>query len=159
MNPVITAAVFSDSHGSLALMRECVRRTRPDVVIHLGDYQRDADALRLDCPDAAFYNVRGNCDIGGTAPDKDTVPLGPVTAYITHGHLYNVKYGSFDSLVYAAQEQGAKLALFGHTHVPDSMEIGGVKLVNPGAASGRAPTWARIEVFDNGGIACTIEAL
>lgn len=107
----------------------------------------------------AFYNVRGNCDIGGLAPDRDIVPLGSVKAFITHGHLYNVKYGRLDSLVYAAQEQGATLALFGHTHTPDYEEMGGVKLINPGAASGRAPTWARIEVYDNGGVACSIEKL
>lgn len=159
MKPVITAAVFSDSHGSLALMRECVKRVRPDVIIHLGDYERDADALREEFPEVAFYNVRGNCDIGGSAPDREVVPLGAVKAFITHGHLYNVKYGSLDSLVYAAQEQGARLALFGHTHVPDSMEIGGVQVVNPGAASSRSPTWARIDVYENGGFACTIEAL
>ena len=46
MNSVVKAAVFSDSHGLTALMRECVRRVRPDVIIHLGDYSRDADALR-----------------------------------------------------------------------------------------------------------------
>lgn len=159
MNIAVTAAVFSDSHGSVALMREKIRQLRPDVVIHLGDYERDADALRADFPDVAFYNVRGNCDIGGLAPDRDTVPLGSVKAFITHGHLYNVKYGRLDSLVYAAQEQGATLALFGHTHTPDYEEMGGVKLINPGAASGRAPTWAKIEVYENGGVACSIEKL
>ena len=50
MTPVIKAAVFSDSHGSTALMKECVRRVRPDVIIHLGDYERDAEALRLEFP-------------------------------------------------------------------------------------------------------------
>ena len=160
MKPVIKAAVFSDSHGCIALMSECVRRCRPDVVIHLGDYERDTDALRAEFPELPLYNVRGNCDIGGTAPDRDTVPLGPVTAFITHGHLYDVKYGRLDSLVYAAQEQGAKLALFGHTHAADYEEMGGVKLINPGTAGvGRVLTWARIEVYENGGISCEIEEL
>lgn len=160
MTPVIKAAVFSDSHGSTALMKECVRRVRPDVIIHLGDYERDAEALRLEFPEIPLYNVRGNCDIGGTAPDRNTVPLGPVTAFITHGHLYGVKYGRLDSLVYAAMEQGAKIAMFGHTHEADIEEMGGVKIINPGTAgSGRNLTWARVEIYENGGIACSIEAL
>ena len=43
------------------------------------------------------------------APEKDVVQLGPVKAFITHGHLYNVSYGRVDSLVYAAQEAGRSL--------------------------------------------------
>ena len=45
------AAVFSDSHGQTVLMEEAVRRTRPDVIIHLGDHDRDAVALREKFPD------------------------------------------------------------------------------------------------------------
>ena len=59
--------------------------------------------------------MRGNCDISSDAPDTDIVPLGPVKAFICHGHTYGVEYGRLDSLVYAAQEAGAKIAMFGHT--------------------------------------------
>lgn len=158
--PEIRAAVFSDSHGSVSKMTEAVRRVRPDVIIHLGDYERDGQTLRAEFPGTPFYAVRGNCDIGGRAPDRDIVPLGPVKAFITHGHLYNVKWGRFDSLVYAAQEQGAKIAMFGHTHEADYEELGGVKLINPGTAgSGTRRTWALIEVYENGGITCEIREL
>ena len=160
MNSVVKAAVFSDSHGLTALMRECVRRVRPDVIIHLGDYSRDADELRAEFPEIPLYCVRGNCDIGGRAPDTDIVPLGPVKAFITHGHLFNVKYGRLDSLVYAAMEQGAKIAMFGHTHEAYYGEAGGVQLLNPGTAGkGRTLTWAVVTVFDNGAIACEIKEL
>lgn len=81
-------------------------------------------------------------------------------AFITHGHLYNVEYDRLDSLVYAAQEHGAKIAMYGHTHRPLYEEIGGVKVLNPGSAGkGMKPTWALVEVFDNGGIACEIKEL
>ena len=160
MKVEIKAAVFSDTHGSNALMLEAVRRCRPDVLIHLGDYERDADVLRMEFPEIPLYSVRGNCDIGGTAPDRDVVPLGPVKAFITHGHLYGVKYGRLDSLVYAAMEQGAKIAMFGHTHEADYEEMGGVKLINPGTAGvGRERTWALVEIYENGGIACEIKEL
>ena len=154
------AAVFSDTHGSTALMVEAVRRTRPDVLIHLGDHDRDADILRLEFPEIPLYTVRGNCDRLSAAPDRDIVPLGPVKAFITHGHLYYVKFGRLDSLVYAAQEQEAKIAMFGHTHEATYEKMGGVKLLNPGTAGqGRKLTWALVEVFDNGGIACEIRDL
>ena len=35
------AAVFSDTHHNTAPMLEAVRRCRPDLIIHLGDHDRD----------------------------------------------------------------------------------------------------------------------
>ena len=155
----MNAAVFSDTHSNTALMMEAVRRYRPDVIIHLGDHDRDAERLRLEFPEIPLYVVCGNCDLGSRGLLADVVPLGPVKAYITHGHQYNVDW-NVDSLVYAAQERGCQLALYGHTHRPDSQEIGGVKVVNPGTAGqGRRLTWAWITVFPNGGIAVEIRDL
>ena len=94
------------------------------------------------------------------APEKDVVQLGPVKAFITHGHLYNVSYGRVDSLVYAAQEAGAQLAMFGHTHQAYYEQIGSVQVLNPGTAGrGRELTWALVEIFDNGAFACEIRKL
>jgi len=153
------AAVFSDTHSNTALMVEAVRRTRPDMIIHLGDHARDTEILTLEFPDIPLYSVRGNCDIADDAPDTDIVPMGPVKAFITHGHLYNVNWYT-DNLVYAAQEQGAKIAMYGHTHAADSCEAGGVYVVNPGTAGkGRELTYAMVEVFPNGGIAVEIREL
>lgn len=153
------AAVFADTHTNTALMVEAVRRCRPDLVIHLGDHDRDADILRTEFPGLPLYTVQGNCDIASAAPLRDIVPLGPVKALITHGHQYNVKW-SLDSLVYAAQEAGVQIVMFGHTHEAYNGEIGGVKVLNPGTAGqGRVLTWALVQVFDNGGIACEIRPL
>ena len=154
------AAVFSDTHGSTALMIEAIRRTRPDVIIHLGDCERDTQCIEWEFPDTPLYRVCGNCDFVPTAPDEDIVPLGPVKAFITHGHLYDVKYRGVDRLVYAAQERGCQLALYGHTHEALNVEVGGVKVVNPGTAGkGRVLSYAMIEVFPNGGIATEIRDL
>lgn len=154
------AAVFSDSHGQTVLMEEAVRRSRPDVIIHLGDHDRDAVSLREKFPEIPLYSVCGNCDLMPLAPSRLTVQLGPVKAFLTHGHLYSVKFGSVDSLVYAAMEQDAKIALFGHTHEPYNQQVGSVHVINPGTAGkGRHPSWALITVFDNGGIYCEIKDL
>ena len=154
------AAVFSDTHTNIALSIEAVRRTRPDLIIHLGDHDRDAEELRREFPEIPVYNVSGNCDMAPLAPATNIVPLGSTKAFITHGHLYSVKFGRVDSLVYAAMEQGAQIALFGHTHEPFNQQLGGVHVINPGTAGkGRRLTWALLEVFDNGGVYCTIKDL
>ena len=154
------AAVFSDTHGSTALMVEAVRRTRPDVLIHLGDYERDAEVLRREFPEIPLYSVCGNCDFAPLSLLTDIVPLGGVKALICHGHTYAVEYNRIDRLVYAAQERGAKIAMFGHTHSACNGEAGGVRLINPGTAgNGRHLTYAWVEVFDNGGIVGEIRAL
>ena len=154
------AVVFSDSHSSVALMKEAVRRIRPDVIIHLGDNVRDAEELREEFREIPLYAVQGNCDIASSAPAADVVPLGPVKAFITHGHLYDVKWGRLDSLVYAAMEQNAQIAMYGHTHQAEYSEMGGVKLLNPGpAGKGRERTFAVVNVFENGGIACEIREI
>ncbi len=117
-------AVFSDTHMNTAKMLEAVRKERPDVMIHLGDLERDTECL--------------------------------VKAFITHGHLYNVDWNT-DSLVYAAMEEGCSIAMFGHTHQAVNGELGSVKLLNPGTAGkGLKLTYAMVDIFENGGIACEI---
>ncbi len=151
------AAVFSDTHTSVSRMLEAARACRPDVLIHLGDHARDAEALRREFPDTPLYVVAGNCDFAAQEPLVDIVQLGPVKALICHGHTYGVDYGDVSRLVYAAQERGCQLALYGHTHCADRQEIGGVQVLNPGTAGkGRRLSWATVQVFPNGGIACEI---
>ena len=156
---MLRAAVFSDTHTNTARMLEAARALAPDVLIHLGDHARDAELLRAQFPELPLYVVRGNCDFGSAAPDRLIVELGPVKALLTHGHLYDVNW-NLDRLVYAAQEAGAKLALFGHTHEALNVEIGGVQLLNPGTAGkGRQLSCGLVTVFDNGGVACEVKAI
>ncbi len=160
MTPVLKAAVFSDTHSNTALMLEAIRRYRPDAVIHLGDYERDAAVIQREFPEVALYNVCGNCDMVPTAPADDVVPLGPVKALITHGHLYDVDWGDYSRLGYAALARGASIAMFGHTHRALNEDFGSIKLLNPGSAGrGREPTWAKVEVFENGAISTQIALL
>lgn len=131
-------------------MVEAVRRYRPDMIIHLGDHSSDCDVLRSEFPGIPLYSVRGNCDLGSSAPDTDYVQVGPVKVFITHGHLYNVKW-SVLQLAYAAREADCGVAMFGHTHDPFNEEFSGVRLLNPGTAGqGHFPTWATFEVSDDG---------
>ena len=152
-------AVFSDTHTNTARMLEAVRQTMPDAIIHLGDHVRDTQCLQQEFPEIPLYNVRGNCDFTSGALDKAIVQLGTVKAFLTHGHLYNVDWNT-DSLVYAAMEAECRIAMFGHTHIPENAEFGGVLLLNPGTAGkGSKLTYAVVEVFENGGVACEIRKL
>ena len=67
--------------------------------------------------------------------------------FVSHGHYYGV-YGSPVALCDAARENGATLALYGHTHVPNASYIDDVYAVNPGSCSlprmGEPPTFARL---------------
>ena len=37
--------VLSDSHGNVEKMARCAELTDPNIILHLGDCQRDAEAL------------------------------------------------------------------------------------------------------------------
>lgn len=153
------AAVFSDTHGSTELMCGAVRACGPDIIIHLGDHERDCAALRRDFPHIPLYSVCGNCDLYPMSPGTDIVMLGKTKLFITHGHLYNVKYG-LDRLVYAAMEVEAKAVLFGHTHSPLNSSLGSMRVINPGTAQcGPRPTWAYLDAFENGGFISEIRPL
>ena len=157
---MVRAAVLPGAHGHHFPMLEAARGARADVLIHLGDHDRDAQLLRQAFPDTPLYQVCGNCDYAPLAPERLLVELGPVKAFLTHGHLYSVSAYQADWLVYAAQEQGARLALFGHTHRPFYEELGGVTLLNPGTAGkGSGLTWALVTIFDNGAISCEIREM
>ena len=153
------AAVFSDTHHNNEPMLEAVRRCRPDLLIHLGDHDRDAQALARAFPDIPLYSVSGNCDMLPLAQLVDIVPLGEVKALICHGHSYDVDMG-LDRLAYAARERGCAVAMFGHTHQATQQMIGGVQLVNPGTAGrGARLTWALVETLPNGGVAVSINEM
>ena len=85
------------------------------------------------------------------------VKLGPVTAFLTHGHRYAVRGGKLDVLLYAAQCCSAQIAMFGHTHRAGFEQTGGIFVLNPGTA-GKPPrrTWAKLEIGAEGEINCKI---
>ena len=127
--------VASDSHYDkvmlMNLAQEIRRRGDIDAVIHLGDMEGDADWLRKNLSQPV-YGVPGNCDMYFRDPAEQVLALGGATVFICHGHTLRVKT-TLEPLSYRAEERGASLALFGHTHARCVRNLGGVLLVNPGA--------------------------
>ena len=125
--------VFSDTHGNTAPMLHAVETHSPDMVLHLGDYARDADDLRERFPALDIRSVRGNCDLISAAPTKQLLELEGIRILMTHGHEQSVKF-TLDSLLNTAHFSGAQLALFGHTHQAEYRNYGDLALLNPGSA-------------------------
>ena len=150
-------AVFSDTHGSKTGMIKAIEDYAPDQVIHLGDGMRDAQEAAARFPHIPVCCVPGNCDGVDDGKGYKLVRLGPVTAFLTHGHRYAVRGGKLDVLLYAAQCCSAQIAMFGHTHRAGFEQTGGIFVLNPGTA-GKPPrrTWAKLEIGDEGEIDCRI---
>ncbi len=144
--------VFSDSHGSAEAMLSAVERERPALCFFLGDGERDLRAVQARFPSLPFYAVRGNCDLRSTLSGSLVCTVGGVCIFAAHGHLYNVKYEpGLESLAAAAREAGARLALYGHTHLARLECRDGITFLNPGAV-GRAahPGYAVLSVEAGG---------
>lgn len=153
-----TVAVISDSHRDRRNL-ELAERTlsQADGVIHLGDVVSDAAYLRsrLSVP---ILCVRGNCDFPGAAPEELFGHLGgrrEIPFLACHGHRYDVKTNPY-SLLYRCDELGAKIALYGHTHIAFCRSEGGVLLVNPGAL--RDGRYALLRL-DDGGVSAELSRL
>lgn len=131
--------VLSDSHSSLAFMRRCIDRAKPDCVVHLGDHIADAEALSQDYPHIRFHMVAGNCDQFYCRPDQTELLCyanDGVRFYMTHGHRQYVKSG-LENLLLQARKAGADAVLFGHTHQSYcAREEDGLYVLNPGSCRG-----------------------
>ncbi|RSL32592.1 metallophosphoesterase [Salibacterium salarium] len=122
--------IISDSHGSEDELQEVIERHRStvDAIFHCGDSElKHSSPILHDT-----YPVQGNVDIPGEFPEDRAEDVKGTRVYITHGHLYNIKM-THVPLSYRAEEKGARMALFGHSHVPTAFEDNGVIFVNPGS--------------------------
>ena len=150
--------VISDSHGDSYSIRR-ILNMHPDaeVVFFLGDGISDLEPF-VNNQNMAILAVRGNCDrnfvLGNSVLKKtDSINLEGHRIVFTHGDLYGVKYG-MDGVMRLAEETGADVILFGHTHTPTEKyvptEDGGVYLFNPGSISGYKPSFGIMNICDSG---------
>ncbi len=128
--------VISDTHGDTDKAEEILRKNdNIDLIIHLGDYFRDAQKISSEFPGIAIEYIYGNSDFMiGEVPAEKLLECGGKKIFVTHGHRYSVKW-DYDKLHKKAQEMGVDLLLFGHTHVADVVKAEGYYLVNPGSIS------------------------
>jgi len=137
-------ALVSDTHvPSRAVripepFRERIRSA--DHTIHAGDF--DSKGALADVRDLAaeLTAVSGNMDPQVGLPDVTTAELGGVAFVVTHGT--GPPRGWADRVASTAREAtGAtpRVGVAGHTHEVVDRVHDGVRLLNPGSATGAAP--------------------
>ena len=127
-------AIISDTHGKLKELMEEISRHEIDVIIHLGDFSDDGKDLQI-ITEKIVYIVKGNNDyLATTELEELLINLNGIDFLITHGHRYNI-YRGLDKLLNRAKKVGARVVLFGHTHVFFNQVIDGIWLINPGSPS------------------------
>ena len=143
--------VISDIHGDTGRLERLVPEINAsDMVVFCGDGASDYMNVRGRITVPAVC-VRGNNDFNTFLDDTVCVDICGVRTLVTHGHRYGVKRG-IGVLQEAAINKNCDLVFFGHTHLFCDGEVGGVRMINPGALY--SGSYAAVE-FDGGEIVCT----
>jgi len=138
-------AIISDTHvpGRASGIPDWVRERveAADYVIHAGDFETPAvvDEVRS-LAGGAFTGVRGNVDPASVdLPEVATVDRGGVEFVVTHGTGDRIGYE--DRVAAAVAEHGGPdaVGVAGHTHEHLDEVHDGVRILNPGSATGANP--------------------
>lgn len=148
--------VVSDTHRNFEALEKVIRKnTNADMLIHLGDGEREFEDAQSAFPQLPMVYVRGNCDFGNHKTTHVVSTGCGVNIYCCHGHTLGVN-GGIGMLVANAVMNDCKIALYGHTHIHFTDISGGVHVMNPGSPScprgGNKPTYGVIELSVNGEI-------
>jgi len=136
-------AIVSDTHVPSRAERipeEFRERIRTaDHVVHAGDF--DSKGALADQRDLApaLTAVRGNMDRAAGLPAVATVDIGGVTFVVTHGTGSPQGWYERVADVVRGEAEEPRVGVAGHTHEVVDTEHRGVRLLNPGTATGAAP--------------------
>lgn len=126
--------IVSDTHGRIGNLAEALNREgQPDMFIHLGDFEGDAEAIEAMCG-CEIMMVPGNNDFFSPLPREIETEIGGKKVLLTHGHYY---YVSLDlaTIRSEAVARGIDIVMFGHIHRPVIEVDENVTLINPGSLS------------------------
>jgi len=134
-------AVCSDTHipsrASAIPDRFRDRIRRADLVVHAGDFDSSAALAEVEGLASDLVAVAGNTDPDLGLPDVETVRVGDVRLAVTHNDGPPRTYEQ--RLVDTAREHGADVVAGGHSHDLLDETRAGVRLLNPGSATGAWP--------------------
>lgn len=141
--------IFSDTHGDINLCVNAINTVPADMILHAGDYVRDAEDLVSIYPDKDIRYIKGNNDLWSKAPRYIIVEVDGIKILVVHGHEQHVKYEiNYSTLAEFAKNKDCNIAVFGHTHIPFEGETDNIKLINPGSVR-FGGTYAILEI-ENG---------
>lgn len=124
--------IISDSHGMTSKLEKVMEKAgKADMLIHLGDVERDVEYIRKHAG-CETHIIAGNNDFNGNIPKEEILQIGKYKVWITHGHRYHVNW-DLDVIADEAASLGMDIVMFGHTHVPVVAYKDNVILVNPGS--------------------------
>lgn len=124
--------IISDTHGKTDSIRDVLEKVGDiDMLIHLGDVCGDEEYIYDNCS-CPVHMVAGNNDWGSDLPKEEEFMIGDLKVFITHGHKYNVHYGT-DLLQELIKFQGYDIVMYGHTHIQNVERYGGSYIINPGS--------------------------
>lgn len=134
--PAYRIGVISDTHGKLAGSVLKIF-AGVDLILHAGDVGNDDVLFALEAV-APLAAVSGNVD-GPSDPrlrpylrSLDT-PAGKIV--LTHGHLPIAPSANRAKMVAHFRDDHPDIIVYGHSHIPNLEQIGGIYLFNPGSAS------------------------
>jgi len=111
-----------------------------DHVLHAGDFLTPTAHFELRVlAGGAMTAVRGNRDPRLDLSAVETVTLGGVRFVLTHGHALGRGEAYERGLADLGRKNDAAVAVGGHTHRPLDTRRDGVRLLNPGSATGAPP--------------------
>ena len=126
--------IISDTHGNIDNVKAILPViNESEYLVLLGDRVGDLASICREIKPEIII-VKGNCDYVNFFPEDYILDWCGYRFLFTHGHRYGVKRDLLN-LTYAAKEQGCHFAFYGHTHVADSDEYMGIRLINPGSIS------------------------
>lgn len=140
-----SVAIVSDTHLPAASLPDWVADALgvADHTIHLGDFLTAPAHFELRVlAGGEMTAVRGNRDPRLSLPAVDTVDVGGVRFVCTHGDDIGRGEAYERALVDLAAAHDATVAVAGHTHRVLDTVRDGVRLLNPGSATGAPPAAA-----------------
>lgn len=141
----ITVAVVSDTHvpsraeGIPEWVKERVRNA--DHTIHAGDFDSEAAYETVEeLSGGKLTAARGNADpLSLGLPEVATLEASDTTFVVTHGTGSREGYRERVAETAKGEVDGPAVGVSGHTHEVLNEDVAGVRLLNPGSATGATP--------------------
>jgi hypothetical protein len=136
----VRIAVVSDTHmprGARALPEACVQRLRAaDLILHAGDVTGERfleELVALGPPVEAVYGNMDEPALKESLPKERIVEVEGIRIGMVH--IPGPRAGRETRLL--ARFSGCEAIVYGHTHVPQVEQHGGVWILNPGSPTER----------------------
>jgi putative phosphoesterase len=125
--------VLSDTHGIKNIAEKAMENMKDvNMVLHAGDLV--SDARHLETLKYKVHCVAGNCDCYSIETTEKILEIQNKRIFLTHGHIYKVKFG-YEKLLVRAKQLFADVVVFGHTHLPENLYMDNILFFNPGSTT------------------------